>query len=347
MKADPSLFTSADKVRILGADRSDPEAPVSVREVIDLVWDRYASFAQMFFPKRWKMPAQHHNPESVLVHIFSQTMAAKMLEDMGKDPNNDRTIATWTLSSGSWRQYGSRVYALDARLGEGLLRTTPKGFSFSAIHPPLPTFLVMLPMGLLQTSGDGDVTGLLIGVDSGVFSVCAMLGSGASYTFFCPCEDGKLAELLSVDNGEDIYYQQATEDIARYVGLDADGFRKASGPRQYDGDGATLRLSVYLALNILAYLSTPDPDVVEERFEHCFKPRRKPNPQKERDFYIPFYIGEKYGERIRRRGVATAGGTHASPTAHWRAGHWRQQAYGKGRKLRRMVHIEPVLVGAK
>jgi len=39
-------------------------------------------------------------------------------------------------------------------------------------------------------------------------------------------------------------------------------------------------------------------------------------------------------------------GTHASPRLHWRRGHVRRQPYGTGRGQRKLIWIEPVLVGA-
>jgi hypothetical protein len=38
-------------------------------------------------------------------------------------------------------------------------------------------------------------------------------------------------------------------------------------------------------------------------------------------------------------------GTHATPRLHWRRGHLRNQAHGQGRTLRKIIWLEPVLVG--
>ncbi|MCC5640637.1 hypothetical protein LC593_33360 [Nostoc sp. CHAB 5844] len=38
------------------------------------------------------------------------------------------------------------------------------------------------------------------------------------------------------------------------------------------------------------------------------------------------------------------GGTHASPSPHWRRGHWRRSAVGEGRAERKWNWIKPVLV---
>lgn len=40
------------------------------------------------------------------------------------------------------------------------------------------------------------------------------------------------------------------------------------------------------------------------------------------------------------------GGSHASPTIHWRRGHFRNQVCGKGNQDRKMIWLQPTLVGA-
>jgi hypothetical protein len=57
----------------------------------------------------------------------------------------------------------------------------------------------------------------------------------------------------------------------------------------------------------------------------------------------PRWIGRNF-KRIKR---LPQGGTHASPSLHWRRGHWRNQPYGKGLKERRLIMLPPVLVGGK
>jgi hypothetical protein len=52
------------------------------------------------------------------------------------------------------------------------------------------------------------------------------------------------------------------------------------------------------------------------------------------------------GRDFRRSPSTNLTGTHASPTTHWRRGHWRQQPYGEGRSERRLAWIKPTLVGS-
>lgn len=59
--------------------------------------------------------------------------------------------------------------------------------------------------------------------------------------------------------------------------------------------------------------------------------------------FNPKWIGKNY--RIRRERSAGTG-THASPTFHWREGHWRNQPFGPKRAQMKRIWIEPTEVGA-
>lgn len=48
-----------------------------------------------------------------------------------------------------------------------------------------------------------------------------------------------------------------------------------------------------------------------------------------------------------RSSSTDGGGIHGNRATHWRRGHWRQQAYGKGMMQRRMRWIRPTLINAK
>lgn len=60
---------------------------------------------------------------------------------------------------------------------------------------------------------------------------------------------------------------------------------------------------------------------------------------------VPRVIGEGYKPKVIRNYEST--GSHASPTTHWRSGHWRQQPFGKKEDQKyKTIWIEPVLVNA-
>lgn len=62
--------------------------------------------------------------------------------------------------------------------------------------------------------------------------------------------------------------------------------------------------------------------------------------------YVPVHI---CGQHIVEQRAAALGATsshHTSLATHWRRGHWRNQAHGQGRVLRKMIWLMPTLVGA-
>jgi hypothetical protein len=73
-----------------------------------------------------------------------------------------------------------------------------------------------------------------------------------------------------------------------------------------------------------------------------------------KEFWYPNIIGKRY--KIRRevpsvksgqfqfKAGESKGGTHASPRAHWRCGHFRHQAYGPKSTMRKQIWLEPVYV---
>lgn len=62
--------------------------------------------------------------------------------------------------------------------------------------------------------------------------------------------------------------------------------------------------------------------------------------------YVPVHIcGQRIAEQ--RAAMGIAGGTHGQVVTHWRRGHWRHQAHGAGRTLRKLIWLMPVVVGSK
>lgn len=59
-----------------------------------------------------------------------------------------------------------------------------------------------------------------------------------------------------------------------------------------------------------------------------------------KEFWTPNYIGRKW-RALREQSL---GGTHSSPRAHWRRGHYRNQKHGKDYKMTKLIWIEPTLV---
>lgn len=71
----------------------------------------------------------------------------------------------------------------------------------------------------------------------------------------------------------------------------------------------------------------------------CGSTKKKLSPA----LFEPRWIGRNYRLPV----VSGSGiGTHASPCIHWRRGHWRNQPHGQASSERKMIWIEPHIVGA-
>lgn len=102
-----------------------------------------------------------------------------------------------------------------------------------------------------------------------------------------------------------------------------------------------------LCANILAFMASgyqpiPVPTEAAAKGEGSNEMARPASVKKGKEKEALFMI-RMLGSGYRRKGPPL-GGHHASPTAHWRAGHWRSQPYGPGRTLRRPRWIEPCFI---
>ena len=68
----------------------------------------------------------------------------------------------------------------------------------------------------------------------------------------------------------------------------------------------------------------------------------KRKPTKKERMLNPRWIGAE-NFRVKTTNLASVG-THASPTTHWRRGHWRRTPVGEGGKDRKLSWIQPTLV---
>ena len=124
--------------------------------------------------------------------------------------------------------------------------------------------------------------------------------------------------------------------ITNYGYIDYTGVKDAEG---VEADHiATDRVSA-LMLKLLVVLNTRQ-TLVE--YGTCVRPQRfKHGRVKQRELWSPNLIGWHY----RPAQAVEAQGTHAKPRLHWRRGHVRNQPHGPGRTQRRLIWIEPMLVG--
>lgn len=106
-----------------------------------------------------------------------------------------------------------------------------------------------------------------------------------------------------------------------------------------------------LTVSVLLLLNTSPDSIVSdvlpaETIEDYEKPKgfgkiRSALPPK-----YPRWIGKNYQIKSQRRQASRRGGTHASPRAHWRCGHFRRLEPGEGKRWteQKTLWIEPVFI---
>lgn len=130
--------------------------------------------------------------------------------------------------------------------------------------------------------------------------------------------------------------ERLDEVIARNRYTDFTGIKDQAG---IEADRVAADRVSALMLKLLVILNTR-PSLVE--FGTRARPARcKHGRIKQRELWSPNVIGWKY------RHIPQAGsdGSHASPRMHFRRGHIRNQPHGPNRTERRLIWIQPMLIG--
>jgi hypothetical protein len=137
-----------------------------------------------------------------------------------------------------------------------------------------------------------------------------------------------------------LFYSEPLK-ATRNVPLDIDLSEK---DKEFIEELGVLTFGTFLAMNAR-------PELVE----HGKLLRRVGKADKAREFWSPNIIGPRF--KLKREVPRIVDGrfvvpqretgTHASPRLHWRRGHFRNQPYGAGRKERKTIWLEPMLVGAE
>ena len=112
--------------------------------------------------------------------------------------------------------------------------------------------------------------------------------------------------------------------------------------------------AIKLAINALCYIvaypndmkqvwpkETP-PKLLNKLKTSSEKMRKKIQSRLESLGYTPVHI---CGQKLTLDHVGNAHQNSFHPKSHWRRGHWRNQPYGQGREMRRLIWIMPTLVG--
>ncbi len=132
------------------------------------------------------------------------------------------------------------------------------------------------------------------------------------------------------------------------------GERLATGTRRHPVYRAALRLVVNALCYVAAYpddIAAAWPDGTPFKLKNKVlygngKGQKRAKSKLETLGYVPVHIcGQQLAKQISTHVSPTTGLRHVA--THWRRGHWRRQAFGPARSLRKLIWVMPVKVGSR
>lgn len=215
----------------------------------------------------------------------------------------------------------------------------PHDFTLNDLHWPMPAMVLGFPIRFMREYLRTETSFVYATEFDGGDYCCRMLPATpviampkAKVAFWWyGCVERKLESFVSSYWKED----HVDEIVQKYNYTDytgADALKVQEDKERCD------RLSV-LMFKLLVVLNTR-PGLVEPATRLRAATNRRGKSRCE--LWSPNVIGRGY--RPLRDGTAPTG-THASPRMHWRRGHLRNQPHGQGRTLRKLLWIEPMLIG--
>jgi len=215
----------------------------------------------------------------------------------------------------------------------------PHDFTLADLHWPMPAMVIGFPVGFMREYVGRETCYVCATEFAAGDHSCRFLPSAPVITMpkakvaFCwyACVDGELESFVSS------YWQEDhVDEITRKYGYT--DYTGADAPKVQEDKECCERLSV-LMFKLLVVLNTR-PNLVAPAT--CIRRACDRKGKLRSELWSPNIIGAAY--RAARENTAPTG-THASPRLHWRRGHLRNQPHGQGRTLRRLIWIEPMLIG--
>jgi hypothetical protein len=295
--------------------------------------------APILEPRRILAPPGYHSTKGVAAGLFLLLSQGRLKDELGLPQ-----VPTEITAHGIAYQvihYGVTIFFVREDFARAVAATDlPHDFTLDDLHWPLPGMVVGFPVRFIREYMGRDVCYVYaVTCDAGEYHVPTLAGSPTvivpkdkiGWQFYA-WGDGKLESFVtSYFRGD-----RVDEAITNY------GYTDYIGVKDLDGVEAdhiaTDRVSG-LMLKLLVVLNTR-PSLVE--YGTCVRPQRfKHGRVKQHELWSPNLIGWRY----RPAQAAEVQGTHASPRLHYRRGHVRNQPHGPGRTQRKLIWIEPVLVG--
>jgi hypothetical protein len=232
---------------------------------------------------------------------------------------------------GTWAQYGFNVFELTHGLSAGLLLTDPGEYDHEQFKLPFPALLIRIPPGTIPVWGVGQ----------------EMVWAASIWTYLYEDTEGdpSIRVTLRTNVGTDLWFRRKLKALY----LDTRPFCPliSPGASMAKEDDISFDRAIRILRNLASWLQSTGG--MEKRSTQSRPPRKKgePEPVSANTWVLGKEV--KLSRELREAATEIAQG---SKREGWELrvryivrGHWRNQAHGPNRSLRRQQWIEPFWKG--
>ncbi|HXA24424.1 MAG TPA: hypothetical protein VNW90_19225 [Acetobacteraceae bacterium] len=352
---DPDLHKQAQE---LNEDAKDLIRQITGRPILkaveDILEEAFPGMIRAFYPKVYEHTGRYHSPRNMAV------MIANVVAEMLRYGYHRSATAYRLMMPGLayMREHRMPMFFLAPDLLEAVLRTDfDNDIDWLDLDLPYESGMLMLPKGALVHPKDGEVAMLMWsrvrkgdnpspwpGIPASVLPNDSFVMLGAcpdTMIWYDSILTANRRRTLRLNN---LFYRapgEAAPKVEKSNFMDSD-------LTELDSEFLE-KMGVILFGTILAMNARP------QLVEKGKLVKRVGKAEKAREFWTPNVIGARYKFKREVARIADgqfvtgarATGTHASPRLHWRRGHYRNQPVGVGRKERKIIWLEPCLIGAE
>lgn len=223
------------------------------------------------------------------------------------------------------RQFSFPLFFVEPELFEACASSgLPKGLKFSELKMPFPSFTFILPKGAFSTK-EGDVHFITVSIDLKGRKTLELGSRGMNVE---TADDGMLISTFFPKNAGD-FCIRITDDIFTLdrppafhehlvADVDTPKSERLFGDDSKTLDEITIKMASLVPALILAMECRPEIVTRERKIKHLRRDRAS-------EVWEPNRIGGRYRIQLSE---GTEAGTHSSPKAHIRRGHFRLQPIG-------------------
>lgn len=317
-------------------------------EVRQRMYQHCPNLRALCYPKELTSPLGYGNPEDLELCAFvGASVNARRV-----NPLSDVTSYSVHATCSLLIRYQVPTYFVSRELCEALLKTeAPEDMLFSDIQYPMPAMLFVLPWDFSQTYFGFPTPFVTVAqVPKEHLITSPLIFDGEKTRDVCVVNKNAffLTTMLIYENGLPMHYDARCPMDRPIKDLMYDApfqfYTRGQQPFSTNTEAEnreTIRRMTNLALNIVLAMTVEPELITRERIIRAAKKDGKKIIR--RALWKPNFIGEHF--RVVYENQPTGDGTHRSPYAHWRRGHWRNQRYGEKLSLVKRLWIQPVFVG--